>query len=254
MSDDAGPSPALLPRAIALEGASNLRDLGGWTTADGRRVRAGRVFRSAALVRLTAADQAAIAALGLRTVCDLRGMAERAAAPVALTGAAIVALPIEPTVGITLRQILGVRQASAADALALMRGAYVAYARDCTAQYRRLFSLVQEQGRLPLMFHCSAGKDRTGFAAAALLAALGVGWEQVLEDYLATTRHWRRDTLPDRGLPPAIAAVLLGVEASLLEAAFAAMRETAGSVEAYLDRALGVDEAARARLAALLLE
>ncbi len=104
------------------------------------------------------------------------------------------------------------------------------------------------------MFHCSAGKDRTGFAAAALLAALGVGWEQVLEDYLATTRHWRRDTLPDRGLPPAIAAVLLGVEASLLEAAFAAMRETAGSVEAYLDRALGVDEAARARLQALLLE
>ncbi|MGH7210785.1 MAG: tyrosine-protein phosphatase, partial [Acetobacteraceae bacterium] len=129
MSNAADTSPAL-PHAIVLEAASNLRDLGGWTTADGRRVRAGRVFRSAALVRLTVADQAAIAALGLRTVCDLRGLAERAAAPVSLAGAATVALPIEPTVGVTLREIFSVRQASAEEALALMRRAYTAYARD----------------------------------------------------------------------------------------------------------------------------
>ncbi|HEX4259894.1 MAG TPA: tyrosine-protein phosphatase [Acetobacteraceae bacterium] len=251
MSD---PYPAKLPRAVALEIGSNLRDLGGWTTADGRTVRSGRVFRSAALVRLSAADEAAVGALGLRTVCDLRGAAERAAAPVVLAGADSVALSIEPTVGISLRDLLTVRQATAADARALMRRAYVAYAHDCKPQYRRLFALLQEPGRLPLMFHCSAGKDRTGFAAAALLAALGVGWEQVLEDYLATTQHWRRDTLPDRGLPPAIAEVMLSVEASLLEAGFAAMRETADSVEAYLEQALGVDAAARERLRALLLD
>ena len=70
-----------LPHAVPLEGASNLRDLGGWPVADGRRVRRGLLYRSATLANLTESDQARVAALNIRTVCDLRGVNEAALRP-----------------------------------------------------------------------------------------------------------------------------------------------------------------------------
>ena len=200
-----------LPRPVALAGASNVRDLGGWPAAGGR-VRFGRVFRAAALSGLTPADAAALAGLRVRTVCDLRGTAERAAAPSRLAAVAVHSLPIEPSVGASLRDILDTRDATGEDVLTLMRAAYTAYALDWAHHYRVVFDLLLDE-REALLFHCSAGKDRTGFGAALILTALGTPRDAVMTDYLASNQLWQGDAQIAAGLPPEIAAHLLLVRA-----------------------------------------
>ena len=242
----------MLPRDIPLQNASNLRDLGGWPTVDGRRVRYGQVFRAPALINLAPSDEAEIARLRLRTICDLRGVRERANAPVSVAGVDNVSMPIEPSVGASLRDILRTGQASGHvspdEMFNLLRDAYQAYALQSHAQYRALFARMLEPEGLPLLMHCSAGKDRTGFGSALLLTALGVSWNDVLEDYLATNRLWRRETASMFDLPQDIKEVLLGAHEPLLGAAFEAVRRDYGSVDAYLERAIGLDSTARRAL------
>ena len=242
---------------IPLAAASNLRDLGGWPTTDGRRVRMGLVYRAAALAGLSREDEAVVAALGLRSVCDLRGVRESAHRPVSIEGAERVPLAIEPSVGAGLRDILLTGQvsghASPADIMALLREAYRDYALENAAQYGGLFARILHAEGLPLLLHCSAGKDRTGFGSALLLTALGVRWDDVMEDYLATNRFWRREIGGDFAIPAPIKDVLLGAHEELLVAAFDAVRAAYGSVDVYLARAIGLDDAARDTLKALML-
>ncbi len=244
--------------AIALQGASNLRDLGGWPGLDGRRVRRGLLFRAPALVGLTELDVATIGKLGLRSVCDLRGVREREALPVVLGDAEGLHLAIEPSVGAGLRDILKTGQISghmsAADMHALLREAYEAYALVNFAQYRALFTRILAKDGLPLLLHCSAGKDRTGFGSALILTALGVCWDDVVADYLATNTQWRREIASSFDLPPEVKEVLLGAHADLLQAAFDAAVSAYGSMDQYFEQAIALDAEARARLAALLLE
>ncbi len=246
-----------LPRPLALEGASNVRDLGGWPIASGGRVAFGRVFRSAALSRLTDADRVTLARLGLRTVCDLRGNRERERAPSLLHGLdwlRVEALPIEPTVGGSLTEILETREATGEDVMALLRRAYHAYAFECGARYAAMFALILDGAdRLPLLFHCSAGKDRTGFGAALILAALDVPWARIVEDYLATNRLWRSDPELARELPPAVAEKLLGVHAELLEETFATIRREFATMDRYFEVVLGLTAERRQRLREILV-
>jgi protein-tyrosine phosphatase len=240
-----------LPRAIALIGASNVRDLGGWP-AQGGRVRFGCVYRAAALSGLTPEDARTLSALGIRTVCDLRGRAERTAAPSRLDSIATQSLPIEPSVGASLRDILATRAATGEDVLSLLHKAYTAYALDWAHCYRAIFDLLLRD-EAPLLFHCSAGKDRTGFGAALILTALGVSREAVMADYLASNRLWRGETDIAAGLPRDIAAKLLLVHAALLETAFAAI-ESEGGYDRYAEQRLGLDAARRQRLRERLIE
>ncbi|MGH7042272.1 MAG: tyrosine-protein phosphatase [Acetobacteraceae bacterium] len=277
-----------LPRAIALEGVSNLRDLGGWPVAGGR-IRFGRVFRAAALAGMTATDAARLAGLGLKTVCDLRGREEAAGTPSRLDllpGVRAHALSIEPSIGASLRALLAASDAAdastigptappdaaaadapteaptavpttvriGADALTLMRQAYVGYALDWSHRYRTLFDLLADPAGPPLLFHCSAGKDRTGFAAALILTALGASRETVLADYLATRRFWRGDAAMAAGLPAQAAAALLGVDATLLDAAFAAIATVSGGFAGYAADRLGLTPQRLKRLRAALVE
>ena len=242
-----------LPLSIPLDGASNLRDLGGYVGRGGRRVRTGCVFRSAALATLTDADLQTVGALGLRTICDFRGVAERARAPTRLLAPESTSLPIEPSVGAGLRDILHTKEATGEALHAVLERAYVAYALDSQAQFSALFARLLDGGA-PLLFHCSAGKDRTGFGSALVLTAVGVEWPDVVADFEATNRLWRRDTVPAADIPPAIRETLLRAEPAFLEAAFAAARRAYGTLDNYYEAALGLDKEARARLDALLLE
>ena len=246
-----------LPHVIELVGASNLRDIGGYRTQDGRTVRRGLVFRSAALAGLTDADLAVVSALGLRTICDFRGVeeSERAPTPVARLERApdIVHVPIEPTVGAGLRDILATKEATGEALFAVLERAYAAYALTSKAQYRTVIDRILDGGT-PLLFHCSAGKDRTGFGAAALLTALGVPWDTVVDDFEATNRLWRRDTVPASDLPPDIRESLLKADRTLLKAAFDAAIHEYGSIEAYFDAALGLTPLRIERLRAIMLE
>jgi protein-tyrosine phosphatase len=241
------------PFALELAGVSNLRDLGGYQTGDGRFVRRGLVFRSAALAGLTDDDQKIVQGLGLATICDLRGIEESGRAPTPLSGPRRIALPIEPTVGAGLRDILRTQEATGEALHAVLERAYVAYALSSQAQYRTIFELILD-GATPLLFHCSAGKDRTGFGAAALLLALGVPWDTVVADFEATNRLWRRDTVPSSDLPPGIRQSLLRAEPALLTKAFDAARQGYGSLDAFFAAAYGLTEEKRRRLQEAMLE
>jgi protein-tyrosine phosphatase len=241
-------------RHLNLAGASNFRDLGGYPAGDGRKVRWRQIFRSNHLGLVTEADIRVLRGLGLKSAFDFRGVEERAVAMCALEEIAVHSLPIEPTVQATLRA----RRANGAplsstDALDVMRDSYRNYVRQSTPSYRALFAHLIED-RAPLVIHCTAGKDRTGFACALILHALGVPDETIAEDYLLTNRFYRRDPAASSDLPEDVRQVLASVETSFLAAAFDAIGAEYGDLETYFSDGLGLGARQRARLEARYLE
>ena len=230
-------------RHLDLEGASNFRDLGGYPTADRRIVRWRRIFRSNHLGHLTPADIDVVRGLGVRSAFDFRGRDERAAAACGVADITVHSLPIEPTVVAALRARLAAGSLSADDALEIMRESYRNYVRLNTHSFRELFAHLLDD-HAPLVIHCTAGKDRTGFACALVLHALGVTDEFIAEDYLLTNRFYRRDPSAGTDLPDDVRQAIGSVEASFLTAGFDAIRTDYGDLESYLrdGLALGVGE------------
>src|SRR6478735_8668076 len=237
-------------RHLNLAGATNFRDLGGYPARDGRAVRWRQIFRSNHLGHLTEADIELLRPLGLKSAFDFRGTEERAAAMCGIEEIAVHSLPIEPTVVAALRarRANGV-PLSSADAHDVMRDSYRNYVRQNTANFRALFAHLL-QDRAPLVIHCTAGKDRTGFACALILHALGVSDEMISEDYLLTNRYYRRDPTAGSDLPDDVRQVLGTVQAGFLAAAFEAIDADYGDLESYLRDGLGLRAAEREQLAA----
>ncbi len=241
------PVPDVPIRHFDLKGASNFRDLGGYSTHDGRTVRWRQIFRSNHLGHLTADDIEIVRALGLRSAFDFRGLDERAGAICGLKDITVHSLPIEPTVVAALRAKLASGSLSGSDAREIMRESYRNYVRLNTHSFRALFAhLVGDHA--PLVIHCTAGKDRTGFACALVLHALGVPEEVIGEDYLLTNRFYRRDLSSAPDLPDDARQAIGSVEASFLAAGFEAIRADYGDLENYLAQGLGIGEPERAAL------
>src|SRR5271154_723541 len=198
------------PRHLKLEGASNFRDLGGYVASDGRTIRWRRVFRSNHLGHLTDSDIEVVRGLGVRSAFDFRGREERAAAVCGIKEIAVHSLPIEPTVVAALRACLAAGSLSAPDALEIMRESYRNYVRHNTHSFRELFAHLLAD-RAPLVIHCTAGKDRTGFACALFLHALGVPKDVIAEDYLLTNRFYRRDPSSGTDLPEDVRLAMTSV-------------------------------------------
>jgi len=244
-------SPA---RHLNLSGASNFRDLGGYPTRDGRMVRWRQIFRSNHLGHLTDDDVAVVRGLGVKSAFDFRGLEERAAALCGMTDVTVHSLPVEPTVVAALRAIAATgTRLSTADATEVMRDSYRSYVQQNTPRFRMLFAHLLEDSA-PLVIHCTAGKDRTGFACALILHTLGVPDEVISEDYLLTNRFYRRDPASSTDLPDDVKQVLGSVQASFLAAAFEAIDADYGNLEIYLRDGLGLGSPERARLEARYLE
>ncbi|MGB8604277.1 tyrosine-protein phosphatase [Bradyrhizobium sp.] len=244
-------SPA---RHFNLAGASNFRDLGGYPAKDGRTVRWRQIFRSNHLGHVTEADIEVLRGLGLKSAFDFRGAEERIAAMCGLAEIAVHSLPIEPTVVAALRARLAAGATlSSADALEVMQDSYRNYVRYNTQNFRALFAHLLED-RAPLVIHCTAGKDRTGFACALILHTLGVPDDLIAEDYLLTNRFYRRDPAASNDLPEDVKQVLASVEASFLAAAFDAISADYGDLESYLRDGLGIRAGERAELKTRYLE
>lgn len=242
-------------RPLPFEGASNFRDLGGYTGHAGQTVRWRQLFRSDHLGALTAADQLLLDRIGLARVIDFRGERERAAEPNRLPDALQQSLAIEPTV-VQRMQDLGSRGEALTVPVVteLMKDLYRALVLYQSHRYAAFFqTLLNAPG--PVVFHCTAGKDRTGYAAALFLLSLGVPREVVLQDYLLTNTLYRRPAYPaSHELPADALAVLWRVQSGFLDAAFEAVDAQFGGLDHYLRDALGLGAAERRELAARYLQ
>jgi protein-tyrosine phosphatase len=243
-------------RVVALEGCLNFRDLGGYATEDGRTVRWQQVFRSDALHHLTRADIRTIRErLGLRTVIDLRSTAEVRAAEAGL-------LTSEPLTFHHMPLYDGKRVSTEDERAAAAGAASLADRYFLLAEYARapiartITAIAQSDG--PVVYHCAAGKDRTGIISAILLGLLGVREEIIVADYAATRENL--DAIIDRlmategyqtifaALPPST----LHAEPETMISFLARIRDEYGSVRGYAGAA-GVSDAAIETLAARLL-
>ena len=240
---------------VRLEGGRNFRDLGGYATADGRRVRRGRLYRSGAPVGLTANDRARLEGLGLHRVIDLRSREERVREPAdwpLSVGAAV----LEFDYSLNPDDYLGLMRADVTpDELeGLMCRFYREMPYAFVAPYKALFAeLLAVQG--PLAFHCAAGKDRTGIAAALVLSVLGVARETVIDDYLVSNHMLDPESLgrPSH-MPPAIFNLVARVERTWIEATFAHIDAEDGSIANFIEHRLGVDSDAARKLRELYVE
>lgn len=249
-------SALLAPRHIAMEGVYNFRDMGGYRTEDGRRVKWGLLYRSAELSHATANDIATIESFGVQQIFDLRSVEERQSEPTTWSGGE--APPIFASDYSIDRSAMStaVRPGASVDELrAVFAASYPDLLQQTQAQQRALFDelLADEDA---VLFHCTAGKDRTGMAAVLVLSALGVPRATIFSDYEMSNRYLAP---PDPrmaafGLSPEAIEVLSGVEVEYLQAAFDYIDHEYGSVDAYLERELGVDIADRQRLRALYTE
>lgn len=251
-----------LPHVVPLEGGSNFRDLGGHRAADGRIVRRGAVFRSAHLGSLTDRDRRQLGGLGVRTIVDLRGVNEAAETPHLIDGLAcrVVGAHIEPGVGDKIRGAVADGSATPFLMMQFLTDHYRDYPRRCAPGFRTLFATLSDGEHRPLVFHCTAGKDRTGFAAALVLHALGASRDTVMHDYLQTNE--RLKPLAATGLvaagglayPQHVASVLWRVQPEFLQASYEAIEQDYGGLEGYFREGLGLGEREGERLRELYLE
>src|ERR1700732_1439439 len=163
---------------------------------------------------------------------------EAAAAP-DFAGTTRVHLQIEPTVAAELRALLAAGRLTVGAAVGVMEETYRRYVVDRVEVFAGIFQHVLRARERPVLFHCAAGKDRTGVAAALILTALGVRPAIVMEDYLLSNRLFR-PTPGTADVPDDVREAIVKVRPSYLEAAFAAMAENWGGPDEYLDKALGI--------------
>lgn len=233
-------------RRLPLEGQVNFRDLGGYLTGDGRRVRWGQLFRSGDLSHLSDADLAYLNHLELKLVCDLRVDFEVKRSPDRLPdGVVRLGLPVRG--GELPEKVLydAVDNGDLSDLDSdFLLGSNRMFVSEFGQVYGEMVRKLSDGDRRPAVFHCTAGKDRAGFGAAIVLLMLGVPMETVFEDYLLTNTYraaWTEQTLArirqnivDRhGVPAA------SVDLSSLEALFVAKRAYLSAALETIDRQYG---------------
>lgn len=239
-----------------FEGCFNFRDIGGYPAAGGQRVRWGRLFRGGRQDRMTATDLARLQALGIRSQIDLRGPAEvheQGRGPLPAMGADYHHVPVIPEGG-------GDRLAQLVGDTRISGRRYLGYLEFGPEPWRYLFDVLANADRLPVLVHCTAGKDRTGVSVALVLAVLGVDRAWIEADYRLTNREVPRqcDFLEaTSGYPPGYD------RATMLEVA-AVPEDAIGEFLAGLDarwggpleylRSIGIDDATFDRVRAHLLD
>ena len=246
----------------------NLRELGGLPTCDGRHVRRGLFYRGSALCDLTDEERGLIDAMGLRFVLDLRAAGEAAPVPDYVPkgaeylrcGGMRMENGSEVDFSPEMIKKLEEEHPEILENGAFMRDLYVGMAFGNPAVQALVAHLVS--GELPVYFHCTAGKDRTGVCALVIGLALGVTREAMLSDFTLTNEYRRSiiESVADRmpaGTPPEVIEQWQranGVDAADAEAFLDAVLERCGSAEAYFAQEFGVDAATLADLRDRYLE
>jgi protein-tyrosine phosphatase len=252
-------------RILQVEGVANFRDVGGYKTVDGKRVRRGLVFRSGALVHLTDAGLQTLSELGIKLVCDLRGADELLDEPDRLpTSPAPEYLHLPLAVQDDRRQRLRALLFNPKAVAPMLPEMYTGTIIDGNARiYGDVLRRLSDPANLPTLIHCTAGKDRTGVAIALLLLALGVPDEVVVADYSLSNLYFdnffaygKRMVEPIRwmGIRPEDLQPFFMADPETMRTSITHIRTKYGSIENYLRDAAGLDDAVLARLKANLLE
>ncbi len=243
-----------------MSGAKNFRDFGGYVTAGGGRVKRGVLYRSDRLSELSEDDFKQLSPLGIRSICDLRGREERRSAPTRWgceTVPNILHMPLIRDGGQSILQRMSARTGLRRDPQAAREVMFGLYERLVTeeqalAYYRRLFELIADENGLPVLIHCSGGKDRTGVTCALILGSLGVDMADIVADFMMS-RVLFSDRIDFSALPPQILEyfsigdlhteslrTVCGVEPEYIEAVFNHVDEKYGTMDAFLRGALGL--------------
>jgi protein-tyrosine phosphatase len=258
-------------QSIGIASVPNLRDLGGYETTDGATVTSGLVYRSNQLSGISESDMNSLAELSLKVDYDLRTAEERNARPDELPdGVEYVWLDVladadQAGPAMLERLMLNPTEANAAlgdgKAEEGFKQSYRQFVSLPSAQtaFSQLFLSLGDEDKLPALFHCTTGKDRTGWAAAALLTLVGVPRDIVTEDYLRSNDYiipayqHAIDAFVAAGGDPAIPPAILGVKKEYLDAAFDEMETKYGTIEGYFSEGLGIDAAEQKALRDLYL-
>ena len=245
-------------RAIDVEGAHNVRDLGGYETADGRQTRWRTLFRAADIHALSPSAQSTLIDAGVRTVIDLRGSRELTEAssvfkdltgvqyrPHNMTGDALIdrwgAVPVPADSSIRLSTM------------------YSTVLDERGETVKEIIEAVSQPGTLPAVFHCTAGKDRTGVLAALLLGIAGVPREGIVEDYVLSARFlYGSATVPPDGsgadqYPPFEEYQAMWCPPNAMGLTLDHLDSKYGGIEAYV-RSVGVDDATLSNIRDALVE
>ena len=230
-------------RKIVLDGTSNTRELGGYKTEDGRSLKWGVLYRSDKLSELTDADQEYLLQLGIKRVIDFRSSEEKQNEPDQLPSTLkYIEMPIEADGAIRPKVEAILKGDLNEDIGAILVETNKEFISDFSGVYKGFIeSLIENQE--PTLFHCTAGKDRAGFAAALVLLAVGVPEKIVIEDYMKTNKY-TEETIQDYinkinlyslgSVDAEILRPLLGVEERFIRAALDEIKQKYGSVENFI--------------------
>jgi protein tyrosine/serine phosphatase len=251
-------------RIHAFDALDNFRDYGGYDTAAGRAIKAGQLFRAAHQASVTDADLERLSALDIGVVVDLRRPVERrrqpSKRPANFTGT-VFESDLDEAGEAPHITFLKSADLTADSGRRFMTATYreLPFADAHLDLFARYFRALGETDR-PVLIHCAAGKDRTGMLAALTHHLLGVGHDDLMADYLLTNTAVNLEArapgiaeqlkaFTGRTASHDAVVAFMGVEPAYLDAAIAAMTERYGSIDAYLEQALGVDAALRERIA-----
>lgn len=234
-------SAILAERHLPMAGGYNFRDLGGFRTQDGRYTKWGKLFRSDDLNHLTQGDLDYLSSIPLVSIVDFRSEQEISEAPDQNPASLKknYQLQIDPGNVIAFQDIAS-KSEKEMEQMMMTLNELLVEDEACVNQYKEFFTLVQNEQEVPLMYHCSAGKDRTGMATALILFALGVDKETIIEDYLASNFYLGEKYTPMKTQHPSITP-LLEVRSQYIEAGLVKIEEKYGSINTYLTDVLKVD-------------
>ena len=261
LQSEGGEAVILAERLLALQGAPNFRDLGGYEADDGRRLKWGKLYRSSKLSALTDVDMNYVRRLGLTLICDFRQVVEQQLEPTILgieSSHVLASLPVMPGSSNSFIENLHNGILAVDDAAEFMKEINRDFVINQMPQYAEMFRLLLV-GDQQLLIHCASGKDRTGFGAALILDVLGVNEEAIVEDYLLTNTYLPVDSeiarlskeLTDHSgsaVADDVLRPMLEVRPEYIRACFEEIKKRYESKEHFYESALRLDDRRLAQL------
>lgn len=255
-------SEYIAEKIIPFNGVHHFRDIGGYKSSDGRRVKWNTFFRSDKLSGLTSDDINYFKSLGIKTILDLRSLSEVKAHPdPKIDGVEYINISGIPDFdeikdNFDMMYIFKQRVDGSFNPMDFLIKGYKSLVFDNPA-YKELVDCMENEERLPIVFHCTAGKDRTGFATAIILSILGVSEEIIMEDYLLSNVYRKpinekiieaiKGKIKDKKSLD-ILNLMLDVRAELLQSSFDSIKEKYGTMEIYLEKEYGLTKKKRKEL------